>query len=91
MKMAPLADVKSKFSAYLKESETDPVVVTRKGRPVAVILSVANDDELFDLLIAHSRRLKTVLDDSWQQIVRGEGIPHEQFWHEVDAETAANS
>jgi prevent-host-death family protein len=38
MKIAPVADVKSRFSAYLKASEEGPVIVTRNGKPVAVLI-----------------------------------------------------
>jgi prevent-host-death family protein len=46
MKIASVADVKARLSAYLKESEEGPVVVTRNGKAVAVLLSVTDDDEL---------------------------------------------
>ncbi|MBW3540280.1 MAG: type II toxin-antitoxin system Phd/YefM family antitoxin [Planctomycetes bacterium] len=39
MKVASVAEVKSQFSAFLKASEAGPVVVTRNGRPVAVIVA----------------------------------------------------
>ena len=39
MRFASVADVKAKFSGYLKAGEEGPVIVTRNGRPVAVILS----------------------------------------------------
>ena len=38
MRIASVAEVKSRFSAFLKASEGEPVVVTRNGRPVAVIV-----------------------------------------------------
>ena len=38
MKIASVADVKARLSAYLKESEAGPVVVTRNGKAVAVLL-----------------------------------------------------
>lgn len=85
MKMAPVADVKSKFSMYLRDSESDPVVITRNGRPVAVILSVVDEDDLMDILLTRSTRLRTILEESWQQIVQEKGIPHDQFWEEVNA------
>jgi len=37
MKIAPVADVKARFSAYLKASTEGPIIVTRHGKPVAVI------------------------------------------------------
>ncbi len=37
MKIAPLADVKAKLSAYVDTSEKEgPVIITRNGKPVAV-------------------------------------------------------
>jgi prevent-host-death family protein len=38
MKIASVADLKAHFSAYLKETEGGPVVVTRNGKAVAVLL-----------------------------------------------------
>ena len=36
MRIAPLADVKARLSAYVEQCETDgPVVITRNGRAVA--------------------------------------------------------
>jgi prevent-host-death family protein len=32
MKIAPVAEIKAKFSAYLKASEEGPVIVTRNGK-----------------------------------------------------------
>jgi len=45
MKIASVADVKSRLSAYLKEIEQDPVIITRNGKAVAVLLAVADEDE----------------------------------------------
>ena len=87
MKIASVADVKAGLSAYLKESEKGPVVVTRNGKAVAVLLAVPDDDELERLLLAHSPKFKALLDKSRRQIEETGGIPHEQFWREVKAET----
>ena len=86
MKIASVADVKARLSAWLKESEEGPVVVTRNGRAVAVLLSVTDDDELERLVLAHSPKFQSLLDRSRRQIEEGGGVPHEQFWSEVRAE-----
>ena len=86
MKIASVADVKAHFSAYLKASEEGPVVVTRNGKPVAVVLAVRDEDELERLMMAHSPRLRTILDAAAQRLRSGQGIPHEQFWEEVASE-----
>jgi prevent-host-death family protein len=40
MKIASVADVKARLSAYLKDIEEGPVVITRNGTAVAVLLAV---------------------------------------------------
>jgi prevent-host-death family protein len=71
------------LSAYLKETEEGPVVVTRNGKAVAVLLAVTDDDELERLVLAHSPKFQAVLTKSRRQIETSGGIPHEQFWREV--------
>lgn len=44
MRIASVAEVKGKFSGYLKMSERGPIVVTKNGKPVAVLLSVGDED-----------------------------------------------
>src|ERR1700675_2402482 len=87
MKIASVADVKARLSAYLKESQQGPIVVTRNGKAVAVLLAVSDDDELERLMLAHSPKFQALLDKSRRQIEETGGIPHAQFWREVKAET----
>src|SRR5437764_12696568 len=87
MKIASVADIKARLSAYLKESEQGPIVVTRNGKAVAVLLAVTDDDELERLMLAYSPKFQALLNKSRRQIEETGGIPHEQFWREVNAET----
>jgi prevent-host-death family protein len=89
MKIASVADVKAQFSAFLKASEGGPVVVTRNGRPVAVLIGIHDEDEIERLLLAYSPRLRAILDESRRQIREGQGIPHEEFWSEMGVPPAA--
>jgi prevent-host-death family protein len=88
MKIASVADVKANFSSYIRESEEGAVVITRNGKPVAVLLGVQDDDEVERLILSRSRRLKAILDAAHQRIRAGEGIPHDEFWEQVEAESA---
>ena len=83
MKIAPVAEVKAKFSAYLKASEKGPIVVTRNGKAVAVLLAVSDVDEVERIVLANSARFQAVLEVARQQLRDGKGIPHDQFWAEV--------
>jgi prevent-host-death family protein len=86
MKIVSVADIKAHLSAYLNESRQGPVVVTRNGKAVAVLVAVTDDDELERLVLAHSPKFQALLDKSRRQIEETGGIPHEQFWREVEAE-----
>src|SRR5436309_11826691 len=90
MKIASVAAIKARLSAYLRESQEGPVVVTRNGKAVAVLLAVTDEDELERLILAHSPKFQALLDKSRRQIEETGGIPHEQFWHEVTAESRRN-
>lgn len=84
MKIASVADVKAHFSTFLKESKEGPVVVTRNGRPTAVLLSVEDEDEIERLSLAYSPKFQKILNLARRQIRDGSGIQHEDFWKEVD-------
>ncbi len=87
MKIASVADVKAHLSAYLKETREGPVIVTRNGKAVAVLLAVTDEDELERLVLAHSPKFQALLDKSRRQIEETGGIPHDDFWCEVAAES----
>ena len=56
MKVAAVADVKARLSAYLKDTQTGPVIVTRNDKAVAVLLAVGDDDELERLVLVSVAR-----------------------------------
>jgi prevent-host-death family protein len=68
MKIAPLAEVKDRFSAYIEESRESPVVVTRNGRPVALIVAIEDEDDLDALLLVHNPRFVQLLEDARQRV-----------------------
>jgi len=81
MTVASLAEIKAKFSAYLLEAEASgPVVVTRKGRAVAVIVAPADDADLEGILLSRSPRFRSLLSRSRRSIASGRGKAHEEFW-----------
>ena len=83
MKIAPIAEIKAHFSAYLKESEKGPIVVTKNGKPVAVLLGLADEDEIERLIMAYSPKFQSIMTRGRQEIQKTGGIEHEQFWREV--------
>ena len=86
MKIAPVADVKARFSAYLRSSAEGPVVVTRHGKPVAVLLSIEDEAELERLVLAYTPKFQGILAAAREQIREKGGIGHEEFWQELEVE-----
>jgi prevent-host-death family protein len=88
-KTASVAEIKSQLSAVLKASEAGPVVVTRNGRPVAVIVGVQDEDDIERLRMAYSPRLQAILAASRKQVRDGDVLSHEEFWAEVEVSRAS--
>lgn len=84
MKIASVAEIKAKFSAFLKASEGGPIIVTRNGRPVAVIVGVQDEDEIERLLMAYSPHLQANLNRSRQQFREGKCLGEEEFWSQFE-------
>ena len=88
MKVATQNEVGADFAEYVKAAQTGPVVVTSKGKPVAVLLRAEGEDDLERLLMGHSPKLQSILEAARTRFRERRGIPHETFWKEVEAESA---
>ena len=80
MKIAPVAEIKARFSSYLKQCERGPVIVTKNGRPVAVFVPISDEDELKRLVLAHKPRFRRLMDAAEQRINSEGGRRREDFW-----------
>jgi len=92
MRIVSLAEVKAKLSAFLDEAgNSGPVVITRNGRAVAVLLAPSDDDDLERLLLSRSPRFRALLSKARSSIQTGEGIGHAEFWKRASARAAHHS
>jgi len=84
MKIAPLADVKAKFSNYVDKVEDGPVIVTKNGRAAAVLVSVPiGENALENFILAHTPRFLRLIDSAYERIRTTGGIKHKDFWRRV--------
>ena len=85
MKIAPLAEVKAKLSAYLVISETEgPVIITRNGKAVAVLISPKDEDDLETLVLSRSPRFLARIERARRSIRHGKGLTEAEFWKAVE-------
>lgn len=92
MKIASLADVKARFSGYLDQAkETGPVVITRNGKAVALLIVPENEDDLEWLLLSRSPRLRAILDHSRKSVAEKGAVSWEAFWQEAEGRPGAQA
>ena len=84
MKTVSAAKIAAQFNDYLEASREQPVLVTRNGKPVAVLMAVQNQAEAEQLALGRVRPLRSILQEAHEQIQQGGGIPHDQFWRELE-------
>ncbi len=62
MKIASVTDVKAHLTAYLEECASDgPVIITRNGKAVALLLAPIDEEDLERLVLSRSPRFQALL------------------------------
>ena len=89
MRIAPVTDVKARLSTYLGMCADGPVIVTKNGRPTAVLVAVSDEQELERLVLGYTPRFRALLDAAERRIERGGGVGHAEFWSSLGKESGA--
>ena len=83
MKIVPLAEVKDRLSAYVDAAKESAIVVTRNGKPVALLTPILDDDDLDTLLLTHDRGFVRLLTQARERVQSGQYLDNKQFWREL--------
>ena len=89
MKSATMAEVESQFRDYVKACESGPIIVTRNGKPVAVLVGIEDEEEVERMLMANSPRLQAIIAKSRESIREGRGVPRDEFWRRFGKDPGA--
>ncbi len=85
MATVTIAKVQAHLQSYIKRAEKEgPIVITRNGKAVTVIIAPLDDDDLESLLLARSPRFQALLERSRKDLRAGKGLSSEQFWRTVN-------
>lgn len=87
MKRVPLSEVKDDLSRYVQMAAHEHIVVTRHGRPAAVLIGFEDEDDWFDYQLEHDPRFMARMDAARQSLEAGRGIPIEQVRAELGIKT----
>jgi prevent-host-death family protein len=89
MRTASAAKIAAQFDDYLETSREQPVLITRNGKPIALLLAVQDRADAERLAAGRARPLRSIFAEAHEQIQKGGGIPHDQFWREVEQSRSA--
>src|SRR2546423_1423093 len=78
MKRVPLSEVKDDLSRYVQLATHEEIVVTRHGRPAAVLIGFEDEDDWFDYQIEHDARFVARMEAARRSLEAGQGIPIER-------------
>ncbi len=70
MRMATIREVKTKLSEFVDLARADIVVITRHGRPAAVLQAIDPDD-LEEILYETSERFRRLIESRRASVKRG--------------------
>lgn len=74
MKKHTMTEAKNDICAIIREAEREQVVITRHGRPAAVIVGFADEDAWFDYRLQHDEGFLRKIAKAREEIERGDFV-----------------
>ena len=74
VKEVPLSEIKDDLSRYLREAETQEIVITRHGRPAGVLIGFGSEDDWFDYCLENDPRFLRRIEEARKSLRQGRGV-----------------
>jgi prevent-host-death family protein len=78
MKKVALSQVKDDLSRYLRQAESEEIVITRHGRPAGVLIGFKSEDDWFEYRLESDPRFLARIESARRRLIAGKGIPLEK-------------
>ena len=82
MKEVPLSEIKDDLSRYLREAETQEIVITRHGKPAGVLIGFESEDDWFEYRLEHDPRFLRRIERARSSLSAGLGVKLEDIEQE---------
>ena len=79
MKEVPLSEVKDDLSRFLREAETQEIVITRHGKPAGVLIGFESEDDWFEYRLEHDPRFLRRIEQARASLRAGRGVKFEDL------------
>jgi prevent-host-death family protein len=73
MKQVPLSEIKDDLSRFLREAETQEIIITRHGKPAGVLIGFESEDDWFDYRLEHDPRFLRRIEQARNNLRAGRG------------------
>jgi prevent-host-death family protein len=70
----PLSEIKDDLSHYLREAETQEIVITRHGKPAGLLIGFRSEDDWFDYRLEHDTRFLLRVEQARTSLRAGRGV-----------------
>jgi prevent-host-death family protein len=74
MREVPLSEVKDDLSHYLREAETQEIVITRHGKPAGVLIGFESEEDWFEYRLERDPRFLRRIEQARKSLRAGRGI-----------------
>jgi len=82
VKQVPLSEIKDDLSRYLREAESQEIIITRHGKPAGILIGFGSEDDWFEYRLEHDPRFLRRIDQARESLRAGRGTRLEDI--EVD-------
>ena len=74
VKEVPLSEVKDDLSRYLREAETQEIVITRHGKPAGVLIGFESEEDWFEYRLENDPRFLRRIEQARESLRAGRGV-----------------
>lgn len=71
MKTLPLTKAKDDLSQVIRDASEEEIVITRHGRPAAIVIGFANDEDWLEYRLAHDEQFLASVESARENIKAG--------------------
>jgi prevent-host-death family protein len=79
VKEVSLSKIKDDLSRFLREAETQEIVITRHGKPAGVLIGFESEEEWFEYRLEHDPRLLRRIERARASLRAGRGVKLEDL------------
>jgi prevent-host-death family protein len=74
VKEVPLSEIKDDLSRYLREAETQEIVITRHGKPAGILIGFESEEDWFEYRLENDPRFLRRIEQARSSLHAGQGV-----------------